>query len=143
MGTVGLSSTTLTVQTILNDWKELSIEPHVTSAQGENDMTGQCWFGMVCNPVIAVGYPIPERDDVSQDKGLEVSLDLMVAMSRADFPTIFGDAFILKGVISALVATAKSEDAIMWHFMINTGKCLFLPSLQLIVPANANVRCTT
>jgi hypothetical protein len=131
MGTVGLSSTTLTVEAVAKDCKEFKfrIEPHVTSAHGENTWHGQCWFAMVCDPVIATGYPVPKRDAASQDKGLEVSLDLMVAMSRADFPTIFGDAFILKGVISALVITARSEDAIMWHFMINTGECLFLSSV--------------
>jgi hypothetical protein len=76
---------------------------------------------MVLNPIICSGYPVPKRDDASETSGLEVSLDLMVAMSRACFPTTFGTAFILKGPVSALVATAHTETAIMWHFVINSG----------------------
>jgi hypothetical protein len=122
MGTVGLSSTVLTVQTLYGFWKKLSIVPQVTSAQGKNTLRGQCWFAMVRNPVIATDYPVPWRDDASLYKGLEVSLDLMVAMSRAEFPTMFGGKFMLKGVMSALFPTSASDYAIMWHFMINPGE---------------------
>jgi hypothetical protein len=121
MGTVGLSSTVLTVQTD-RDWRKFSVVPQVSSAQGKNTWRGQCWFGMVCNPFIAVGYPVPWRDDASLYKGLEVSLELMVAMSRAEFPTTFGGKFMLKGIMSALFPTASSDHAIIWHFMINTGE---------------------
>jgi hypothetical protein len=76
---------------------------------------------MVRNPIISSGYPVPRRDDALKTSGLEVSLDLMVAMSRAWFPTTFDTAFLLKGVVSALVATAHTETAIMWHFVINSG----------------------
>lgn len=77
---------------------------------------------MVYNPVIAMGYPIPKRDQELRTAGLEVSLSLMVSLSRADWATTFGDTLLLKGIISALVATKDTGDAILWHLLINYGK---------------------
>lgn len=78
---------------------------------------------MVKNPVIASGYPIPKpkREDVSTQQGLEVSLGLMAALSRADWVTNFGSKLLLKGSISALVPIAEVGVSIVWHFLINTS----------------------
>lgn len=99
----------------------LAVTIDVTPDTHTSSKMGQCWTAMVRNPIISSGYPVPRRDDALKTSGLEVSLDLMVAMSRAWFPTTFDTAFLLKGVVSALVATAHTETAIMWHFVINSG----------------------
>lgn len=101
------------------------LTPTESSGSVINDpsLDGQCWFNMVKNPVIASGYPIPKpkREDVSTQQGLEVSLGLMAALSRADWVTNFGSKLLLKGSISALVPIAEVGVSIVWHFLINTS----------------------
>jgi hypothetical protein len=81
----------------------------------------QCWFNMVLNPVIAEGYPVPKREDPSIQKGLDISLGLMAALSHADWATSFGSTFLLKGTISALVPVIAASTFIVWHFLINAS----------------------
>lgn len=78
-------------------------------------------MAMVNNPVIATGYPVPNRDDMLHQHGLEISLGLMVALSRADWATTFGNVLLLKGTISALVAVSQDGNAILWHFVVKQG----------------------
>lgn len=103
----------------------LTGQPTPTGFSGSviNDpsLDGQCWFNMVNNPVIASGYPIPKREDTSQQKGLEVSLGLVATLSHADWVTNFGSKLLLKGAISALVPIAEVGMSIVWHFLINTS----------------------
>lgn len=91
------------------------------SVINDPSLDGQCWFKMVNNPVIASGYPIPKREDTSKQRGLEVSLGLMAALSHADWATNFGSKLLLKGTISALVPIAEVGMSIVWHFLINTS----------------------
>jgi hypothetical protein len=76
---------------------------------------------MVLNPVIAEGYPVPKREDPSIQKGLDISLGLMAALSHADWATSFGSTFLLKGTISALVPVIAASTFIVWHFLINAS----------------------
>jgi hypothetical protein len=96
---------------------EFKVDP-IGEDSSEED---QCWTGMVHNPVIAEGYPIPNRVDPTNMMGLELSLDLMVALSHANWATIFEDTLLLKGDISALVPVRKSDTSIVWHFRVNKG----------------------
>jgi hypothetical protein len=91
------------------------------SVINDPSLDGQCWFNMVNNPVIASGYPIPKREDSSQQQGLEVSLGLMATLSHADWVTNFGSKLLLKGTISALVPIAEVGMSVVWHFLINAS----------------------
>lgn len=91
------------------------------SVINDPSLDGQCWFNMVNNPVIASGYPIPKREDPSQQHGLEVSLGLMAALSHADWVTNIGSKLLLKGTISTLVPIAEVGMSIVWHFIINAS----------------------
>lgn len=129
-GRVGMSSPVLEIiKGEPGSVATLSVTSHITPDTQDTSQIGQCWTAMVQNPVVASGYPIPKRDQESQQSGLEVSLSLMVSLSRADWTTTFGDTLLLKGIISALVAVWDTGDAIMWHFLINLGKlgCWFRP----------------
>lgn len=77
---------------------------------------------MVCNPVLADGYPVPMRKERAWQEGLELSLGLMVALSHADWVTIFDHAILLKGTVSALVPVKQTNTSITWHFKINKGE---------------------
>jgi hypothetical protein len=79
---------------------------------------GSCWLKMVRNPVIAHGYPIPLRQE-DNHKGLETTVDIMVALSRANYATTFRDKFLLKGFQSALVPVTEDDSSIVWHFLVS------------------------
>ena len=81
-----------------------------------------CWLGMVRNPVIAQGYPVPRRDEINPEKGLEAALDILVALSHADWATSFGPSFVIKGALSALVPVLKIGSSLVWHFLLNAGR---------------------
>jgi hypothetical protein len=104
------------------------------SVTNDPSLDGQCWFNMVNNPVIASGYPIPKREDPSQQQGLEVSLGLMAALSHADWVTNFGSKLLLKGTISALVPIAEVGMSIVWHFLINASMSTVLTPVAWIRP---------
>jgi hypothetical protein len=78
---------------------------------------------MVLNPVIALGYPVPKRDNALRGKGLELSISLMITLSRASRLSTFDDTIILKGVITALVPVTYTDSVIVWHFLINKSTC--------------------
>lgn len=78
---------------------------------------GTCWIASVYNPVIALGYPVPPRTDSLHEKGLEASLDLIVALSRAHWATSFNGKFFLKGSTSALVPSWESTSIVVWHII--------------------------
>jgi len=40
---------------------------------------------MVYNPVIAHGYPVPKREEEPTQSGLELSTDLLVSLSHANW----------------------------------------------------------
>lgn len=79
---------------------------------------GSCWLKMVRNPIIAYGYPIPLRQE-DDHKGLETSVDIMVALSGANYATTFRDKFLLKGFQSALVPVTEDDASIVWHFLVS------------------------
>lgn len=93
----------------------------LSNAQYSSSINGECWRAMVRNPVIALGYPVPKREERMQGSGLEVSLDLMVALSRADWATTFGGTLLLMGITSALVAKRAVGKSIVWHLLVNKG----------------------
>lgn len=80
------------------------------------DVQGGCWQAMVRNPVIAKGYPVPLRQE---QRGLELSRDLMLTLSQADWATTVKNVPILKGHRSALIPTALDCTSIVWHFLVS------------------------
>jgi hypothetical protein len=78
---------------------------------------GSCWLAMLGNSVIASGYPIPMRADGGNQKGLEASIGVLVALSQANWATNFQGKFMLKGLRSALVPVGEDESSITWHFL--------------------------
>lgn len=105
------------------------------SVINDPSLDGQCWFNMVNNPVIASGYPIPNRKDASKQQGLELSLGLMAALSHADWVTNFGSKYLLKGTISALVPIAEAGMSIVWHFLINASMSAVLIPVEPTQPS--------
>jgi hypothetical protein len=120
--TIGLSSLRSSMDET-RPLRRLILKSNVSHAQHGNTTQGQCWTDMVRNPVIALGYPVPKRDNALRGKGLELSISLMITLSRASRLSTFDDTIVLKGVITALVPVSYTDSAIVWHFLINKGTC--------------------
>jgi hypothetical protein len=90
---------------------------YIPVAEDQALVEGLCWLRMLRNPVIANGYPVPRRADGENQKGLEVSIDVLLTLSQANWATTFQDKFVLKGLRSALVPTSEDALSIRWHFL--------------------------
>jgi hypothetical protein len=73
---------------------------------------------MFRNPVIAFGYPVPAREH-EKEVGLEVSISMLSALSRATWATVFGGVTVLKGWCTMATVAAKVGKSVIWHFVAN------------------------
>lgn len=76
-----------------------------------------CWYQLFRNPVIACGFPVPDK--ANEEKGLEMSLELMAALSGARFAIDFEGGLVMKGLSVLLLPVKQSSDVVQWH-MIST-----------------------
>jgi hypothetical protein len=89
----------------------------IENPQEERSPEAVCWHGMFRNPVIAHQYPIPTRKP--QEKGLELSLDLMLSLARTFWAAIYDGLLMLKGFNTLLIPTLKLDGSIIWHFTVD------------------------
>lgn len=78
---------------------------------------GCCWHSLFQNPVIVGGYPISPRRH--NEKGLEISLQLMADLGHADYLTDFAGNRVLKGFSTMFVETESRGFSTFWHFLCN------------------------
>ena len=76
-----------------------------------------CWLSLFNNPVMAKGFPVPERSN--SERGLEISIELMAALGGARYAIEFGGGLVIKGYSAAFVPVMSYEDSIQWHMVIN------------------------
>ncbi|EMC93922.1 hypothetical protein BAUCODRAFT_214432 [Baudoinia panamericana UAMH 10762] len=76
-----------------------------------------CWLAMIKNPSIVKGFPIARR--YNSEKGMETSLDIMIALSRARWATIFDGMTVLRGFCTLLVAVQMHCDSVFWHYVLS------------------------
>ncbi|ERF69251.1 hypothetical protein EPUS_09068 [Endocarpon pusillum Z07020] len=81
---------------------------------------GCCWHLLFHKPVIVQGYPISPR--THNEKGLEISLDLMAGLGNANYLTEFHGIPVLKGFFTMFVATVCSDDSLVWHFLCSKNE---------------------
>lgn len=106
---------------ISHTYTGLSVEVDIDQIQEDAAERGRCWFGMVKNPVIAQGYPVPKREEGPTKAGLELSIGLLAILSHADWVTTYRSTLLLRGIISALVPVIETATCLVWHFLLNTG----------------------
>ena len=80
---------------------------------GEEDQS--CWLPLFVNPVIARGFPIPEREN--GERGLEVPLEIMAALGGARHVTEFGGGLVLKGHSAMFVPVKRHHQSVQWHLI--------------------------
>ncbi|KAI1409805.1 hypothetical protein F5Y13DRAFT_203200 [Hypoxylon sp. FL1857] len=85
--------------------------------KARQQQNGQCWHHLFANPVIVRGYPILRRDKT--EKGLEMPLNMLTALTRARYVDTFNSKVFIKGFSTMLVPTKKSDDLLTWHLLYN------------------------
>ncbi|KAI2618531.1 hypothetical protein GGR54DRAFT_160980 [Hypoxylon sp. NC1633] len=80
------------------------------------DVNGQCWHGLFADPVIVQGFQMLRIDKYT---GLEVPLDMLVALARARYIDTFKSKIFIKGFSTMLVPTKRSENFVIWHLIYN------------------------
>jgi len=79
---------------------------------------GQCWHALFRRPVIVEGFPILRRPE--GDTGLEISLDMMAALTGTRSVDIFNSKVFIKGFSAMLVPTKKLVNTVVWHLIHNS-----------------------
>lgn len=80
-------------------------------------LAGSCWHKLFRTCEITAGYPIPSRQ-LSQP-GLDIPLDMMADLIRAERVTQFGLNLIIMGFSSLLYATGYQNGIMTWHLVRN------------------------
>ena len=87
---------------------------HIPLAQQQQS----CWHQLFCNPVIALGFPIPAR---AQETGLEIPIEIMAALGGAAHAFDFEGGIVMKGFSIAFVPVGYKEGIIQWHCSRSPG----------------------
>ncbi|KAK0507586.1 hypothetical protein JMJ35_010109 [Cladonia borealis] len=77
-----------------------------------------CWFSLFNNPVIAQGFPVPERSN--SERGLELPIELMATLGGGRHAVDFEGGLVIKGHSIAFVPIKQYEDTIQWHMVSNS-----------------------
>ncbi|KAI1213921.1 uncharacterized protein F4807DRAFT_409721 [Annulohypoxylon truncatum] len=98
--------------------KKLDIKHDVDVVQKEYQGTnGQCWHNLFADPVVVRGFPILKRSKTGT--GLEMSLDMLVALARARYVDTFKSKVFIKGFSTMLIPTKQSGNLLVWHLLYN------------------------
>ena len=73
-----------------------------------------CWRKLFRNVSIASGFLIPQR--WNGERGLEISVPLMVPLGDTPWADTHNNCFMLKGFSSMFVPVEQFEGSIVWHY---------------------------
>ena len=79
---------------------------------------GICWLSLFNNPVIAQGFPVPERSN--SERGIELPIELMATLGGGRHAVEFEGGLVIKGHSIAFVPVKPYEDSIQWHMISNS-----------------------
>jgi hypothetical protein len=91
-----------------------TVEEEVKHLETSN---GQCWHNMFRNPVVVRGYPTSRKSE--PNAGLEIPLNMMAGLARAQRANVFNGKLAIKGFSAMLVPTKRSGDLLIWHLLYN------------------------
>lgn len=88
------------------------------SSLSEEDQS--CWLPLFANPVIARGFPVPERKN--GERGLEVPLEIMAALGGARHAMDFEGGLVLKGYSTLFIPIKRYQNSVQWHLICAIGE---------------------
>lgn len=81
----------------------------------EEDEEHLCWLSLVGDSVIISGFPIARRE--SDNKGLQIPIEIMAGLGGVSFAMDAGLGFLLKGHTSVFVPVGRSNGNVQWHLI--------------------------
>jgi hypothetical protein len=88
----------------------------------DRDEIKPCWHSLVGDFVVATGFPIPERP--SDDKGLQIPVEVMAALGGVYIAVDIGPGFFLKGETIAFIPVERRSDRVQWHLVEHGGEII-------------------
>ncbi|SCV49114.1 uncharacterized protein FFB14_10716 [Fusarium fujikuroi] len=82
-----------------------------------DNSNGHCWHGIFKNPTVVKGFPIIPK--LERNTGLEVPLNIMAGLARADRVDQFNGKVYIKGFSTMLVPTKQFKEVVYWHLIYN------------------------
>ncbi|KAG0651837.1 hypothetical protein D0Z07_0865 [Hyphodiscus hymeniophilus] len=83
----------------------------------ERTAQGTCWHSLFRNPVIVRGFPILAGDN--DERGLEITIDMMALLGEAERATMFDNHLLIKGFSTMFVPVGRIENSVLWHLLFN------------------------
>ncbi|KAF5985426.1 nucleoside phosphorylase [Fusarium bulbicola] len=80
-----------------------------------DNTNGHCWHGRFKNPIVVDGFPILPK--LEKNTGLEIPLNIMAGLARADRVDQFNDKVYIKGFSTILVPTKQCKEVVYWHLI--------------------------
>ncbi|KAI1259985.1 hypothetical protein F5Y18DRAFT_406994 [Xylariaceae sp. FL1019] len=80
-----------------------------------HDLGGQCWHNLFLNPIVVKGYPVRSRAE--SGTGLEIPLNMMAGLARAENVSTFGQKTLIKGFSTLLIPIKRNGDTLVWHLV--------------------------
>jgi hypothetical protein len=74
-----------------------------------------CWNSIVGSTSLIAGFPIREREN--EERGLEISVQLMTALVGIPEAVTYITGYVFKGRHHAFVPVGKSKGSIQWHLI--------------------------
>ncbi|RKL41643.1 hypothetical protein BFJ72_g5535 [Fusarium proliferatum] len=82
-----------------------------------DNSNGHCWHGIFKDPTLVKGFPILPK--VERNTGLEIPLNIMAGLARANRVDQFNGKVYIKGFSTMLVPTKQSKEVVYWHLIYN------------------------
>lgn len=67
---------------------------------------------------MAEGFPVRRRSNADVERGLEIPLDIMVALSDANKVTMYHGQLMIKGPDALFVPIKRTNPSIAWHLFV-------------------------
>lgn len=98
----------------------IAFESTTTLVHDNGSNSTQCWYAMFSGAVIGHGYPTPARSDC--DKGMELSVEVLVALVEANTFQHYEGRMLLKGFNSMFAVSRFGRDTgtVQWHFIVSS-----------------------
>ncbi|KAJ2979480.1 hypothetical protein NUW58_g7188 [Xylaria curta] len=80
-----------------------------------------CWLQLFSNATVVQGFPIPQR---LGETGLEISIELMAAITGASHAVEYSGGVVMKGFSSMFIPIKRDEEinTVQWHLVSSQNK---------------------
>jgi hypothetical protein len=99
--------------------------------------TRYCWNSIVGSTSLIAGFPILARE--KEERGLEVSIQLMTALVGIPEAVTYRNSYVFKGRYHAFVPVAQNEGSVQWHLIDTSPKKLKWTDIDEQCPGRVSI----